>query len=81
MEKRRLKILKDLSYIVSDVVGVDDLQLTMEMTANDVENWDSMSHVRILFECEQKWGMRLSINEISNLNNIGDLIYLIEKNY
>ena len=79
MDNKQAKILNELSDIVSNVTGVDNLQLTVEMTANDVENWDSMSHVRILFECEQKWGMRLSINEISNLHNIGDLIKLIQK--
>ncbi len=51
----------------------------MDMTAHDVEGWDSLNHVQILFTLEQELGIQFPINEIQDLNNIGDLVELIKK--
>lgn len=72
-------ILSCLSEIVADILGLDDIQLTESMTANDVEGWDSMSHTRILYECELKWSIRLTLQELSSLNTIGDLLDVLQK--
>jgi acyl carrier protein len=49
------------------------------MTASDVEGWDSMSHTRILYECELKWSIRLTLQELSSLKTIGDLLNVLHK--
>ena len=50
------------------------------MKATDVEGWDSLSHVQIIHECETSLGVRFTLEEISNLNTVEDLIYLMDKN-
>ena len=72
-------ILSCLSEIVADTLGIDDIQLAESMTASDVEGWDSMSHTRILFECELKWSIRLTLQELSSLKTIGDLLNVLHK--
>ena len=72
-------ILSCLSEIVADILGIDDIHLTESMTASDVEGWDSMSHTRILYECELKWSIRLTLQELSSLNTIGDLLNVLQK--
>ena len=49
------------------------------MTAHDVDGWDSLSHVKILYKCELKWNIRLTLEELSSLQNIGDLVMIIER--
>lgn len=73
------KILDELSKIVREVIGKDDILLTKNTTANDVAGWDSLSHVQILYKCELNWGIRLSLKELSSLNNVGDLVEIIVK--
>lgn len=73
------KILDELSKIVGEVIGKDDILLTKNTTANDVAGWDSLSHVQILYKCELNWGIRLSLKELSSLNNVGDLVEIIVK--
>ena len=51
----------------------------MDMTAPDVEGWDSLNHVQILFAIEEELGIKFPINEIQNLNTIGDLVELMNK--
>ena len=72
-------ILICLSEIVADILGIDDIQLAESMTASDVEGWDSMSHTRILYECELKWSIRLTLQELSSLKTIGDLLNVLHK--
>ena len=72
-------IFDDLRALVSEVLGYEIVLLKPEMTAHDVDGWDSLSHVKILYECELKWNIRLSLEELSSLENIGDLVKIIEK--
>ncbi len=73
-------IYKKLAEIVSEVVGHNNFELKVDMKATDVEGWDSLSHVQIIHECETSLGVRFTLEEISNLNTVGDLISLMEKN-
>ena len=68
-----------LEKIVSTILRRENISLSMDMTAPDVEGWDSLNHVQILFTIEQELGVKFPINEIQNLNKIGDLVKLINK--
>ena len=68
-----------LEKIVSNILRRENISLTMDMTAPDVEGWDSLNHVQILFAIEEELGIKFPINEIQNLNTIGDLVELMNK--
>ena len=80
MINENINYLKKLENIVSEVVGHNNFELKADMQATDVEGWDSLSHVQIIHECETSLGVRFTLEEISNLNTVGDLIYLMENN-
>ena len=77
MENLNNEIIKELSKIVMEVTGNEDLELSFTTTAKEVRGWDSLSHVQILYKCELKWGIRLTLKELSSLNNVGDLVNTI----
>ena len=79
-ENQNESIYKKLTEIVSEVVGHNNFELKADIKATDVEGWDSLSHVQIIHECEKSLGVRFSLEEISNLNTVGDLINLMDKN-
>ena len=70
--------MADLREIMIDVFDVDDLTLTPATTAEDVEEWDSLSHVRLVVAVERKFGFKLKTSEIESLKTVGDLVKLIE---
>ena len=72
--------LDKLRHIVIDIVGHENFQLNIESKATDIEGWDSLSHVQIIHECETYLGVKFTLEEITNLNTIGDLISLMKKN-
>ena len=75
----RNDILKRVEEIFHDELEVDDLVLTDETTADDVEEWDSLSHVQLVAAMEEAFGIEFKSREILSWENIGDLIDSIEK--
>ena len=71
-------ILHDLREIMVDVFDVDDVEITRATTAEDVEEWDSLSHVRLVVAVERKFGFKFKNSEIEGMKSVGDLVDLIQ---
>ncbi len=71
-------VMDSLREIMIDVFDLDDLALTLETTADDIEEWDSLSHVRLVVAVERKFGFRFTNSEIESLKTVGDLVRLIQ---
>ncbi len=67
-----------LTEIFRDVFDDDDVVATPELTAQDVDEWDSLSHIRVIVSIEEEFGIRFSVSEISGLKNVGEIAALIE---
>ena len=75
----RSEILAKVEEIFREELELDDLALTDETTADDVEEWDSLSHVQLVAAMEEAFGIEFKSREILSWENIGDLIDSIEK--
>lgn len=71
-------IYEKLTPIFHDVFQEDDLVLAPELTADDVEGWDSMSHIRLVISVERTFKVKFSASEVGMLKNVGDLVGLIK---
>ena len=65
--------------IARRVFSYPDMVLTDEMTASDVERWDSLTHITFIVEVEKRFGVKFRNAEIARLQCIGDLKRLVEK--
>jgi acyl carrier protein len=74
----RKEILKEVSALLGDIVDEDGLELTEESTADDVAEWDSTNHVRLMIAIESAFGIRFESDEIASPENVGALLDLIE---
>ena len=68
-----------LASVFRDVFDDDELAITPELTADDVPEWDSMSHVRLMLSVERAFDTRFAAAEIANLKNVGELVSLIQR--
>ncbi len=73
----KLLILKQLKEIFKDVFDDENLEVEPQTTAKDVEGWDSLAHIRLVVSIEKAFSMRFTASEISELENVGDLVELI----
>lgn len=67
-----------LHRILQVVLGVEPDQLSDRTTAADVEGWDSLAHVTLMFSIEQEFGIQFAGDEFANLSDVGALRALIE---
>ena len=65
--------------LMIDVFDVDDLVITDATTAEDIEEWDSLHHIRLVVAIERAFKIRFSNPEVESLKNVGDLIRLIDR--
>lgn len=71
--------LAELTPIFREVFDDDGIVLTRETTANDIDAWDSLSHMNMVMAVEVKFGIRFALGELPSLKNVGDLADLVEK--
>ena len=74
----RTKIYEKLQRAF-DQIFLDDVIVTPELSAADVEEWDSLLHVSLVLAIEQKFGIRFRVGEVEATQNVGDLAELIAK--
>lgn len=70
----RNEILKQVNAIFVDILDNESLVLTDSTTANDVEDWDSLTHIHLVVAIEKSFGIRFTSQEIQSWNNIGELV-------
>lgn len=64
--------------VFRDVFDDESLNLFDTMTMDDVEEWDSLSHTRLIVSLEMEFGIRFQTTEVNDTKNVGELLRLIE---
>ena len=74
----RTDLIDRISAIFRKVFDDDGLVITPEMTADDIDEWDSLSHIRFIVSHEIEFGVKFKTTELSDLRNVGDFIDLLK---
>jgi acyl carrier protein len=67
-----------LMEIFRDVFMRDDIELRPDLSAKDVDGWDSFKQIEILIAIQERFGIRMNTREIDSLQNVGDLVRVVE---
>lgn len=68
------KVLSELENIFRDILDEDSLNLTRDTTANDVDGWDSLTHIQLIVAIEKHFKVKFSSKEILSWKNVGELL-------
>ena len=71
------EIISKLTVIFHDVFNDENIVLRGDMTAHDVERWDSLTHMLMISKVEETFGIRFKLKELNKLKQVGDLIEII----
>lgn len=72
MDKNEL--LKKVNDIFIETLDNEEIVLSYETTANDVEDWDSLSHIQLVVAIEKNFKVRFTSQEIMKWNNVGEML-------
>jgi|JI9StandDraft_1071089.scaffolds.fasta_scaffold681519_1 acyl carrier protein len=76
MDKAEIK--EKIKGILLSVLQHDNFEMVDELSAKDVDGWDSLTHMDIITEIESLFGVRFKLKELNKLNNLGNLIDLVK---
>jgi acyl carrier protein len=71
--------METLTGIMRQVFEDDSLVARDNMTAADVEKWDSLSHIDLIVTIERTFRVKLTTREVTSLKNIGEVADIIQK--
>lgn len=71
-------VLKKITHIFSEVLQHDNFELEESTTTNDVEGWESATHMMIITEIEEQFNIEFELSELWSMKNVGDLVSTVK---
>jgi len=74
-------IFEKLTPIFRNIFNDETIVLKRELTANDVANWDSLTHMLMIGEVEKNFAVKFKLKELGKLDNVGSLVDLVSSRF
>ncbi len=73
------EIYDRLNVLFRDIIGEDDIVLKPDTTAEDIDGWDSVTHVSLIVAIETEFHVKFRNDEMEELKNVGEMVQLIQR--
>ena len=73
-----MDVLEKINKIFCVVFEDDSIKVGNETTADDIDGWDSLSHINLVVAIEMGFGIKFTQKEILSFKNVGDLMRNVE---
>ncbi len=73
----RNEIVSKLTAVFHEIFNDNNIVLRNDMTAADVENWDSLTHMLMITKVEEVFGVKFKLKELNKLKKVGDIVEVI----
>ena len=71
------EIYARLDEVFQDVFDDDSIKVGPNTSAKDIDDWDSLEHIRLIASVEREFGMRFKMGEVSSMKNVGEMASII----
>ena len=75
----RTEILEKLNEVFHDVFDNNDIVVTEQTNANDIEEWDRLIHITLISAVEDEFDVSFDMKTVVSMKNVGDMIDAIEE--
>lgn len=75
----RTEILEKVNEIFKDVFDDDDIVIVESTTANDIEDWDSLTHITLISEIESEFGFKFAMKDVLGMKDVGEMLDIIQR--
>ena len=70
---------EELNAVFCKVFDDKDIKITPEMTADNIDEWDSLSHVNLVVAIEKHFGVKFKSSGIIRWKNVGQMLASINE--
>jgi Phosphopantetheine attachment site. len=72
-----MDVREKVQEVFREVFDDDGIELFDEMTAEDIEDWDSLAHIQLIVSIEKCFNIKFTTEEVLKLKNVGEFISLV----
>lgn len=72
------EIYSELEEVFEEIFD-EKVSLSADTTADDIEDWDSLTHITLIAAVENKFGIKFKMKEVSSMKNIGEMVSIISE--
>lgn len=72
-------IIEKVREVLVSILKHNNFEISNELSAADVDGWDSLTHMLIITEIEKSFGIKFKLKELNKLQNIGTLVELVHE--
>ena len=74
-----MNTLEKLQGIFRDIFDNEELIISSQTTADDIEDWDSITHISLVVTIEKEFHIKFALGELQSLQNVGEMLELIKE--
>ena len=71
---KETEIIEKVQEVFRDVLDNEEIELSRETSAEDIEEWDSLSHIQLIVAIEKAFGIKFTSKEITSWANVGEMV-------
>ena len=72
------ELLEKIALVFHDVFN-DSIEVSLNTNASDIDEWDSLTHIRLMITIEAFFSVKFTVSEMSEMQNVSDLILILEE--
>ena len=73
----REEVYVKLNEVFRDVFDDEEIVVSDETTADDIEDWDSLEHINLIVAVEDKFSVKFNMGEVKKFKNVGEMVDII----
>ena len=73
----RENVLEQVQDILKDIFDDEDIVVTNDTVADDIEDWDSLEHINVITSMEKHFKVKFAMNEVTGFKNVGNMVDVI----
>ena len=74
----RNEIFERLNEIFADILDLEIVNLTDQTCSDDIDEWDSLSHIQLIVAIEKAFSLKFKAQEMLLWNNVGAMVDSIQ---
>lgn len=71
------QIYAEVNEVFREVFDDEEITVSANTTADDIEDWDSLEHINLIVEMEDKFGIKFKMGEVTGMKNVGEMVEII----